>query len=134
MIIYQKRVYPEDLEANPQVYYMFSDNDKRSGHWKFRDHKNFLGIRIKNDEHSFDNSYWSDTTYEDNISKIQMDFKKVQDILKQFIPVIYSEQTFNLNISEYQIKSPKTYEYFAKKFDLIQRHIFTTQNVWNTTV
>jgi len=134
MIIYQKRVYPEDLESNPQVYYLFSDNDKRNGHWKFRENKNFLGIRIKNDEHSFDDSYWSDTTYEDNISKIQMDFKKVQDILKQFIPVVYSDQTFNLNISEYQIKSPKTYKYFAKKFDLIQKHIFTTQNVWNNNI
>tara|TARA_R110002096_G_scaffold382005_1_gene575869 strand:- start:1258 stop:1656 length:399 start_codon:yes stop_codon:yes gene_type:complete len=131
MLIYQKRVYPEDLEYNPQVYYLFSDNDKKSGHWAFRDRDNFLGIRVKNDEHSFDDSYWSDTTYEDNISKLQIDFKKVQDMLKQYIPVVYSEQTFNLDISEYLRKSPKTCEYFKKKFDSMQRNIFTTKREWN---
>ena len=134
MIIYQRRVYPEDLQSNPQVYYLFSDNDNRSGHWAFRDYDNFLGIRIKNDEHSFDNSYWSDTTYEDNISKIKTDFNKVQNALKQLIPIIYSEQTFNFNISEYQIKSPKTYKYFQKKLDFMQKDIHNDYYKWDTKI
>jgi len=114
MIIYQRRVFPEDLQANPNVYYLFSDNDKKSGHWQFRNYDNFLGVRVKNDEHAFDNSYWSDTTYKDNVSKIYEDFKKVYAILKQLIPVVYGDETFPLNISDYRSKSPKTCIYIEK--------------------
>tara|TARA_Y100000296_G_C4958844_1_gene149950 strand:- start:76 stop:480 length:405 start_codon:yes stop_codon:yes gene_type:complete len=120
MIIYQKRVYPEDLEANPNVYYMFADNDKRGGHWNFRGYDNFIGIRVKNDEHAFDNSYWSDTTYADNVSKIHPDFEKVQTVLKHQLPVVYSEQTFNINIPEYRSRSPKTCMYIEKYLDFLQ--------------
>jgi len=134
MIIYQKRVYPEDLEYNPHVYYMFSDSDKKGGHWQFRNYSNFVGVRVRKDEHAFDDSYWSDTTYEDNVSKIEEDFKKVQDILKQNIPVIHSEQTFTLNISEYRSRSPKTCMYIEKWLNSIQSHIFTTHNEWSKSI
>ena len=127
MIIYQRRVFAEDLQANPNVYYLFSDNDKKGGHWQFRSYDNFLGVRVKNDEHAFDNSYWSDTTYKDNVSKIDEDFKKVHAVLKQLIPVVYGEETFTLNISDYRSKSPKTCIY-------IEKCLYNVQKKWSNPV
>ena len=47
MIMYQQRVYTEDLRNNESVYYLFADNDARTGYGSFRSYPNFVGIRIK---------------------------------------------------------------------------------------
>lgn len=112
MIIYQRRVYPEDLRENPDVYYLFADNDNDSGYYNFREHTNFIGVRVKKDEHTFDTSYWSDATYEDNIIKISSDVVYVQNkILKMGKILVYSEQLFPFDIGEYINRSPKTASY-----------------------
>ena len=112
MIIYQRRVYPEDLRENPYVHYLFADNDNDSGYSHFRAYTNFIGVRIKKDEHTFDTSYWSDATYEDNIIKISSDVMYVQNkILKIGKILVYSEQLFPFDVGEYTNRSPKTSSY-----------------------
>jgi hypothetical protein len=112
MIIYQRRVHPEDLRENIDVYYLFSDNDRGSGYYNFREYTNFIGVRIKKDEHNFDTSYWSDTTYEDNVTKIISDVKHIQnEVLKIGKILVYSEQLFSFDIGEYTNRSPKTASY-----------------------
>jgi len=120
MLIYQKRVFPEDLQMNPSVYYLFADNDNRSGHLQFRQNNNFVGIRVKKDEHAFDNSYWSDATYDANVLKIKHDFKIVNSLLLELVPVVYSNETFDINVSEYFKISPKTWAYIEKYMQNIQ--------------
>jgi len=109
MIMYQRRVYPEDLLENLYVSYLFADNDKGTGYYHFREYPNFIGVRVKKDEHTFDTSYWSDTTYEDNIIKISSDITYIQNtILKMGKILVYSEQLFSFDIGEYINHSPKT--------------------------
>ena len=121
MLIYQRRVFPEDLQMNPSVHYFFADNDNRSGHWQFRQNDNFIGIRVKKDEHAFDNSYWSDNTYDTNILKIKHDFKIINSLLKELVPVVYSNETFDINASEYLKMSPKTWAYIEKYVEHIKK-------------
>ena len=121
MLIYQRRVFPEDLQMNPSVHYFFADNDNRSGHWQFRQNDNFIGIRVKKDEHAFDNSYWSDSTYDTNILKVKNDFKIVNSLLKELAPVVYSNETFDINASEYFKMSPKTWTYIEKYVEHIKK-------------
>ena len=121
MLIYQRRVFPEDLQMNPSVHYFFADNDNRSGHWQFRQNDNFIGIRVKKDEHAFDNSYWSDSTYDTNILKVKNDFKIVNSLLKELAPVVYSNETFDINASEYFKMSPKTWVYIEKYVEHIKK-------------
>tara|TARA_R110002110_G_scaffold313734_1_gene526997 strand:+ start:867 stop:1241 length:375 start_codon:yes stop_codon:yes gene_type:complete len=121
MLIYQRRVFPEDLQMNPSVHYFFADNDNRSGHWQFRQNDNFIGIRVKKDEHAFDNSYWSDSTYDMNILKVKHDFKIINSLLKELAPVVYSNETFNINASEYFKMSPKTWSYIEKYIEHIKK-------------
>jgi len=121
MLIYQRRVFPEDLQMNPSVHYFFADNDNRSGHWQFRQNDNFIGIRVKKDEHAFDNSYWSDSTYDMNILKVKHDFKIINSLLKELAPVVYSNETFNINASEYFKMSPKTWTYIEKYVEHIKK-------------
>jgi len=128
MLIYQKRVFPEDLQMNPSVYYLFSDNDNRSGHLQFRQNSNFIGIRVKKDEHAFDNSYWSDATYDANVLKIKHDFKIVNSLLLELAPVVYSNETFDINVSEYFKISPKTWAYIEKYMQNIQ--LLSEKKMW----
>ena len=121
MLIYQRRVFPEDLQMNPSVHYFFADNDNRSGHWQFRQNDNFIGIRVKKDEHAFDNSYWSDSTYDTNILKVKNDFKIVNSLLKELAPVVYSNETFDINASDYFKMSPKTWTYIEKYVEHIKK-------------
>ena len=121
MLIYQRRVFPEDLQMNPSVHYFFADNDNRSGHWQFRQNDNFIGISVKKDEHAFDNSYWSDSTYDTNILKVKHDFKIVNSLLKELAPVVYSNETFDINASEYFKMSPKTWTYIEKYVEHIKK-------------
>jgi hypothetical protein len=121
MLIYQRRVFPEDLQMNPSVHYFFADNDNRSGHWQFRQNDNFIGIRVKKDEHAFDNSYWSDNTYDTNILKVKHDFKIINSLLKELAPVVYSNETFDINASEYFKMSPKTWTYIEKYVEHIKK-------------
>ena len=128
MLIYQKRVFPEDLQMNPSVYYLFADNDNRSGHLQFRQNNNFVGIRVKKDEHAFDNSYWSDATYDANVLKIKHDFKIVNSLLLELVPVVYSNETFDINVSEYFKISPKTWAYIEKYMQNIQ--LLSEKKMW----
>ena len=111
MFLIQKRVYAEDLQLNPEAYYLFSDNDQNAGHWEYRNYSNFVGIRTKKDEHNFDSSFWSDDTYKDNIKKIDEDYRKIRTLLGFMKPVIFSENTFQINFESYDYISPKTSKY-----------------------
>jgi hypothetical protein len=105
-------VYTEDLRNNESVYYLFADNDARTGHHSFRSYPNFVGIRIKKDDFTEDDSFWSDTTYEDNVSKIKADVKKIQNnVLKLGHTLVYTDQLFVSDIGEYRQRSPKTAAY-----------------------
>ena len=112
MIMYQQRVYTEDLRNNESVYYLFADNDARTGYGSFRSYPNFVGIRIKKDDFTEDDSFWSDTTYEDNVSKIKADVKDIQNnILKLGHTLVYTDQLFVSDIQQYRQKSPRTVAY-----------------------
>ena len=113
MIIYQKRVYPFDLSSNPEVYYLFSDNDSRSGDYIYRGYDNFVGIRTKKDEYFYDSSFWSDVTYETNVEKVNNDVSNIRSIIRDGYILVYSEQLFIHNDYEYRKHSPKTAKYIV---------------------
>ena len=113
MIIYQKRVYPFDLSSNPEVYYLFSDNDDRSGNYIYRGYDNFVGIRTKKDEYFYDSSFWSDVTYETNVEKVNNDVSNIRSIIRDGYVLVYSEQLFIHNDDEYRKHSPKTAKYIV---------------------
>ena len=47
MIIFQQRVFPQDIQSNPCVYYIIADNDARAGHTVYRNCENVIGVELK---------------------------------------------------------------------------------------
>jgi len=52
--------------------------------------------------------------------KIKHDFKIVNSLLLELAPVVYSNETFDINVSEYFKISPKTWAYIEKYMQNIQ--------------
>tara|TARA_R110000764_G_scaffold204261_1_gene289544 strand:- start:105 stop:440 length:336 start_codon:yes stop_codon:yes gene_type:complete len=95
------------------VYYLFSDNDSRSGDYIYRGYDNFVGIRTKKDEYFYDSSFWSDVTYETNVEKVKTDTFNIRSIIRDGYILVYSEQLFIHNDYEYRKHSPKTAKYIV---------------------
>ena len=108
MLIFQQRVFPQDIQSNPCVYYIIADNDARAGHTVYRNCENVIGVRVKKDEYNKDGSFWSDLTFEDNMNKFKHDFRAVRTLVKHQVPVVFCEALFDVNFDEYAKISPKT--------------------------
>ena len=76
-----KYISRQDVRSKPDKLFLFGDNDKREGLGgqakAMRGEPNAVGIRTKASPSMNEGSFWSDAAYEENIRKIDEDFKAV---------------------------------------------------------
>ena len=79
MIITQKRIYREDLQANPLIKYLFGDNTHRKGlggqAFEMRGNPNAIGIATKKSPSMDPSSFFSDDELTQNLDTIWDDLK-----------------------------------------------------------
>lgn len=79
MIVYQKRILREDLQANPDVLYLFGDNRLRKGMGgqarEMRGEPNAIGVRTKKAPSYEPGAFLSDDEYQRNVLDIGADLK-----------------------------------------------------------
>ena len=116
MIIYQKFIYREDLRNNPDVFYLFGDNDMREGRGgqakEMRGEPNAIGIRVKKAPLIGD-VYYTDNEFEENIRKINEDLNEVRKQLDYGKIIIIPSHGIGTGLALLKYKAPKTLLYLV---------------------
>jgi hypothetical protein len=117
-IIYQSRIYRRDLQANPDVIYVFGDNSMRYGMGgqagEMRGEPNAVGIATKWDIRGKDSDYYSDANFAGCTEQIREDWKPVYEFLQR--PgsiVIVPMDGLGTGLSELPTRAPRVYRYLC---------------------
>ena len=117
MVIYQKRIYRDDLRCNPTVTYLFGDNERRVGlggqAGEMRGEPNAVGVRTKRLPSNALDAFWSDDNFTDNCRKVFEDLVPVFALLSKDASRIVVVPTDGLGtgLSALQIHAPRTLAY-----------------------
>lgn len=109
-IIYQKRIYREDLQANPHVWYVFGDNRERVGlggqAGEMRGEPNAIGVATK----ASPSKFWSDINYQANLTVLHADLYPVYQALLRGETVVLPLDGFGTGLSEMPTRCPETFK------------------------
>ena len=116
MIIYQKFIYREDLRNNPNIFYLFGDNDIRMGRGgqakEMRGEPNAIGIRVKKAPLIGD-VYYSDSEFKENTRKINEDLNEVRKQLDYGKIIVIPSDGIGTGLALLKYKAPKTLLYLV---------------------
>ena len=113
MIVYQKMIHREDCKRNPNILYLFGDNEKRSGMGgqaaEMRGEPNAIGIRTKRAPGREETDYWSDKNFDRNCGMIEEDLSRVKAHLRRGGTVIIPSDGIGTNRADMEKRCPKTF-------------------------
>jgi len=114
MIIYQSRIYREDLKANPDVLYVFGDNVERIGLGgqaaEMRYEPNAVGVATK---WSISKCF-SDDDYKEIVDIINEDMWPVNDHLEDNKIVVVPLDGIGTGLADLPKNAPKVYKYICE--------------------
>jgi hypothetical protein len=117
MIIHQKFVNREDLQANPKILYLFGDNTIRRGYGgqagSMRGEPNAIGVRTKNLPNNTAKAFFSDANYDNNCDMIDADLVPVWAHLKAGGHVVIPLDGLGTGLSDLPNKAPDTNEFLV---------------------
>jgi len=125
MIIYQKWITRSDLQKNPDMFYLFGDNNARKGYGgqakEMRGEPNAIGIRTKwlpsNDPLSF---FYDDQLVEkDTAGMIIDDFLEAISIIKEGGVVVIPSDGLGTGLSRLPEVAPKTHKLVTDMVDYL---------------
>jgi hypothetical protein len=112
-VIYQKKIFREDLKRNPSVLFLYGDNQKRVGNGgqaaEMRGEPNAVGIRVKRAPSRDDGDYWSDRNLEANCSMIEEDLSRVRNHLRRGGVIVIPSDGIGTNRADMERRCPKTF-------------------------
>lgn len=115
MIVRQSRIYRADLQANPDVLYVFGDNVRRVGMGgqagEMRGEPNAVGIATKWSPGREEDDYFSDDEYQTATAIIQQDFAPVKLSLRLGATVVFPLDGIGTGLSELPERAPRIFEY-----------------------
>lgn len=129
IIIHQKFIHREDLQANRDILYIFGDNLKRYGFGgqakEMRDEPNSFGIATKRlPSHNYPQDYFHDGE-PDAIGIIDGEFRKLIDILLEesiktartykYKAIVIPLDGIGTGLSQLPTRAPKLLEYINAK-------------------
>lgn len=104
-----EHILREDVRFNPNKLFLFGDNDTRKGMGgqanSMRGEPNAVGIRTKAAPSMNEGSFWADDTYEENIRKIDEDFKAAFEFEGT---VVIPKAGLGTGLSKLKTSAPKT--------------------------
>lgn len=127
IVLRQHRIYKQDIQANPDVLYVFGDNLDRQGYGgqarEMRGHKNSFGIATKRTiSHSYPDDYFFDHE-EDVIPIIDQEFSKLQTHIynSQYKAIVIPLDGIGTGLSKMPQYAPKALEYINQKLQKLER-------------
>lgn len=116
----------ESVRAEPETLFVFGDNDQRKGFGgqakAMRGEPNAVSIRTKATPQTGESVYWSDAMYEDNIKKIDEDFKRIESHKGT---VVIPSAGLGTGLSGLQNRAPKTLAYLESKIAALSPTVST---------
>lgn len=114
-MIYQSRIYRADLQANPDIIYVFGDNAQRYGRGgqagEMRGEPNAVGIATKWDIRGKDSDFYSDSNWEGCTAQIREDWLPVYHHLQNGGIVVCPLDGLGTGLSELPTRAPRVYRY-----------------------
>lgn len=121
MLIYQYRIYRQDIQANPNLLYIFGDNLDRVGMGgqakEMRGEPNAFGIATKRAiSHSYPRDYFFDHEI-DARPILEKEFERLHEILKQeeFEAIVLPLEGIGTGLARLPTNAPKLLEYINSK-------------------
>lgn len=112
--IYQKRIYREDLKANPEVFYLFGDNLHQVGMGgqagEMRGEPNAVGVPTKRTPGMADMDFFSDNDFELNTGAISTALSRIPADATVVIPL----DGLGTGLAELDKRAPRTFEYLEE--------------------
>lgn len=112
MIILQKFIYRSDLQANPQVKYLFGDNAARAGFGgqakEMRGEPNAIGVATKHSPSMLPSAFFSDDDLEANVKMICDDLRPAILHLAAGGAVVLPADGLGTGLSALAQRAPKT--------------------------
>lgn len=114
-LLYQKYITRQNLRENPDIYYVFGDNVKRSGFGgqakEMRGESNAIGIVTKWKPSNHPSSFFCDTDYARIISILDEDLEKVFNHLKSGKNVVWPLDGIGTGLSKLPQEAPRVWGY-----------------------
>lgn len=124
-VIFQKFIYREDLQANPDILYVFGDNVVRKGlggqAGAMRGERNAIGVATKFTPTTGSNAFFSDQEFEQNVKIIEADLKPVVYALEHGDIVIFPLDGLGTGLSELPTRAPKTDAYLKDRIKALTK-------------
>lgn len=110
-IIRQTRILRTDLQANPNVYYVFGDNFQRRGYGgqaaECRDEPNAIGIPTKHAPYNNTAAYFKDAEHDEIVPELTKVFTRIEDLLRQGKIVVFPSAEVGTGYAMLDTKAPR---------------------------
>lgn len=124
-LIFQKRIYREDLQANPHITYVFGDNEQRTGMGgqagEMRGEPNAFGIPTKKAPNNHHSSFWSDVNYNEKTVFLRLRFFELEKKLYNKEVVVFPLDGIGTGLSDLPNKAPRIYAYVMEEIEALKR-------------
>lgn len=123
-VIYIKRIYREDLINNPNVLFLFGDNDLRKGYGgqaaEMRGEENAIGIRTKWEPSTAKKAYFSDDDYDTIVDMLDDDLEEVIEALEDGQTVVIPADGIGTGMALLEENAPMVFEYLQEKMESLR--------------
>jgi hypothetical protein len=123
MILFQKRIYREDLKRNPKVMYVFGDNMKRVGMGgqaaEMRGEPNAAGIPTKWAPGMADRDFFCPEDYSQVIHTIGDDFRTLRDHADYGCTIVFPADGLGTGLSELPTRAPNILRYIDAWIEIL---------------
>lgn len=113
--ILQSRIFRADLQSNPQVLYVFGDNEKRVGYGgqaaEMRDEPNAVGVATL----AAPGRYWSEADVEHQCGVIDEDMAALFAALHQGRAIIFPLDGIGTGLADLERRSPTTFQHLQRR-------------------
>lgn len=121
-ILFQHRIYREDLRNNPKIFYVFGDNVVRQGlggqAGEMRGEPNALGVATKWEPSMNFDAFFSDDDYSRIIKIINRDLDEIEHHLDNFKNfVVFPSDGLGTGLSQLAIRAPKVNAYLERRLE-----------------
>lgn len=114
-LILQSRIYRADLKANPDVLYVFGDNEIRRGYGgqaaEMRNEPNAIGVATL----AAPGAFWTDANADHQNAVIDADMAPLFDALRQGRTVIFPLDGIGTGLADLARRSPITFKHLQAR-------------------
>lgn len=122
-VIYQKFIFRSDLQANPDVKYLFGDNLVRTGYGgqakEMRDEPNAIGIATKKTPSNRPGEFFTDEDFEANCAVIDNDLKEAFEHQRSGGILVIPADGLGTGLSELPKRAPRTNAYLVERLQAL---------------